>query len=60
MPFTAKGKKIIKAMKKKYGQKAGERVFYASKNKGKIKGVEKNDKSKSVRKRSGNKPRSRA
>lgn len=55
MPFTAKGKKIIKAMKKKYGQKAGERVFYASKNKGKIKGVEKNDKSKSVRKRPRNK-----
>ena len=28
------------AMKKSYGGKKGEQVFYASKNKGKIKGVE--------------------
>ena len=41
MPLTKKGKKIIKAMKKEYGTKKGEAVFYASKNKGKIKGVEK-------------------
>ena len=28
-------------MKKQYGKKKGETVFYASKNKGKIKGVDK-------------------
>ena len=31
----------MKSMKKEYGKKQGEKVFYASKNKGKIKGVEK-------------------
>jgi len=31
----------MSAMKKEYGKKRGEQVFYASKNKGKIKGVEK-------------------
>ena len=31
----------MKSMKDKYGSKRGEQVFYASKNKGKIKGVEK-------------------
>ena len=41
MPLTSKGKKIMKAMKKEYGKKKGEQVFYASRNKGKIKGVEK-------------------
>ena len=41
MPLTKKGSKIMSAMKKKYGKKRGEQVFYASKNKGKIKGVEK-------------------
>ena len=40
MPLTKKGKKIEKAMKKEYGEKKGEQVFYASKNKGTIKGVE--------------------
>lgn len=40
MPLTTKGKKIMRNMKQQYGEKAGERVFYASKNKGKIKGVE--------------------
>lgn len=40
MPLTPKGKKIMKSMKKEYGAKKGERVFYASRNKGKIKGVE--------------------
>jgi hypothetical protein len=42
MPLTKKGKKIKKAMTKTYGKKTGEKVFYASKNKKKIKGVEKN------------------
>ena len=41
MPFTAKGEKIMGAMKKEYGSKKGEQVFYASRNKGTISGVEK-------------------
>ena len=41
MPMTKKGEKIMAAMKEQYGAEKGERVFYASKNKGKIKGVEK-------------------
>lgn len=41
MPLTKKGKKIMSAMKSEYGPKQGESVFYASKNKGTIKGVEK-------------------
>lgn len=40
MPLNSKGKKIMSAMKKEYGAKKGENVFYASKNKGAIKGVE--------------------
>lgn len=41
MPFTSKGKKIMSAMKKQYGGKKGESVFYASLNKGTISGVHK-------------------
>ena len=41
MPLLKKGSKIKKAMIKQYGKKKGERVFYASANKGTIKGVEK-------------------
>ena len=44
MPLTKKGKKIMKSMKKQYGAKRGETVFYASRNKGVIKGVEKGKK----------------
>jgi hypothetical protein len=33
MPLTKKGKKIKKAMKKTYGKKKGEQVFYAFENK---------------------------
>jgi hypothetical protein len=40
MPLTKKGKEILSNMQKEYGTKKGEQVFYASKNKGKIKGVE--------------------
>lgn len=43
MPLTSKGKKIMKSMKKSYGPKAKE-VFYASTNKGVIKGVHKKKK----------------
>lgn len=41
MPMTVKGKKIMKAMAKTYGKKKAKQVFYASKNKGAIKGVDK-------------------
>jgi|TARA_R100000084_G_scaffold99096_1_gene53384 hypothetical protein len=41
MPLTNKGKKIMKSMKKEYGKKKGEQIFYASKNKGTINKVEK-------------------
>ena len=39
MPLTPKGKKILAAMKSEYGPKKGKSVFYASENKGAIKGV---------------------
>lgn len=41
MPLTRKGKKIMKAMKKTYGSKKGKQVYYASQNKGRIKGTHK-------------------
>lgn len=41
MSLTKKGEKIKKAMKDEYGSKKGEQVFYASANKGTIKGVKK-------------------
>ena len=42
MPLTSKGRKIMSAMRKQYGSKEkAERVFYASRNAGRIKGVEK-------------------
>ena len=44
MPLTKKGKKIKRAMKKQYGAKKGEEVFYASQNKGTIKGTHKGGK----------------
>ena len=44
MPLTKKGSKIKRAMAKTYGKKKGEQVFYASANKGKIKGVHKGKK----------------
>lgn len=40
MPLTPKGNKIMQAMKTEYGDKRGESVFYASRNKGTISGVE--------------------
>jgi hypothetical protein len=39
-PLTAKGEKILNSMRDKYGEKKGESVFYASKNAGKISGVD--------------------
>lgn len=41
MPLTKKGKEIMRHMDKEYGDEKGRQVFYASKNKGTIKGVEK-------------------
>jgi hypothetical protein len=40
MPLTTKGKKILSHMESEYGAKKGKSVFYASINKGKIKGAE--------------------
>jgi hypothetical protein len=39
MPLNRKGKEIKKNMEKEYGAKKGKEVFYASENKGTIKGV---------------------
>lgn len=40
-PLTKKGREIERHMDEEYGDKKGKEVFYASKNKGTIKGVEK-------------------
>ena len=40
MPLTAKGRTIITAMEKEYGSKRGKSVFYASRNKHRISGVD--------------------
>ncbi len=40
MPLTKKGKKIMSSMVREYGAKKGKGVFYASRNAGKIKGVD--------------------
>lgn len=42
-PLTTKGREIMQNMKNKYGEEKGERVFYASENKGTISGVEGHD-----------------
>lgn len=39
MPLNSKGEKIKKSMEKEYGPKKGKEVFYASENKGTVKGV---------------------
>jgi hypothetical protein len=41
MPLTKKGQKVKTAMKKQYGAKKGDDVFYATENKGKVKGLTK-------------------
>jgi hypothetical protein len=40
MPLTKKGAKIKRKMTKTYGKDKGKRVFYASINKGKVRGAE--------------------
>ena len=44
MPLTRKGKKIKAAMDKTYGSKKAEQVLYASKNAGKITGIDRKKK----------------
>jgi len=51
MPLTKKGKKIKKSMEKQYGKKKGEAVFYATENKGKLKGVTKTKSKKTSKKK---------
>lgn len=41
MPLSKKGTKIMSSMRKEYGKKKGTSVFYASSNKGTIKGTHK-------------------
>jgi hypothetical protein len=41
VPLTKKERKVKRAMEKEYGKEKGERVFYASERKGKLKGVAK-------------------
>ena len=46
MPLTKKGKKIKRNMMKEYGKEKGEEIFYASQNKGTIKGTHRKKKRK--------------
>lgn len=46
MPLTKKGKKIKRAMTSEYGKKRGAAIFYASINKGTIKGAHRKRRSK--------------
>lgn len=48
MPLTAKGNKIMGNMVKEYGPAKGKKVFYASRNKGTISGVDPESKAKKV------------
>lgn len=47
MPLTKKGEDILASMTRTYGAKKAKSVFYASINKGKIKGAEKSRRPKS-------------
>ena len=40
MPLTTKGQEILSKMREEYGQEKGTSVFYASRNAGKITGVD--------------------
>jgi hypothetical protein len=44
MPLSKKGRKIKRAMTAQYGKAKGARVFYASANKGTIRGVKRRGK----------------
>lgn len=45
MPLTRKGAKIKRRMMKSYGKSKGTKVFYASANSGRIRGVHKRKRS---------------
>ena len=49
MPLTKSGSKVMRNMKSEYGEEKGERVFYASINKGKPGSTKWHGKSKSGR-----------
>jgi len=49
VPLTKKGHTIMAAMKGTYGEEKGERVFYASRNKGVISGVDPESSRKTLR-----------
>lgn len=51
MPLTKKGKKIIRSMKRQYGEKKGEDVFYGAAEKGTITGVHRGGKKYARKKR---------
>jgi hypothetical protein len=53
MPLSEKGSKILASMVEQYGVKKGKQVFYASINKGKIKGAEGKGKSHATKKAKG-------
>jgi len=53
MPLTEKGSKILASMIEQYGAEKGKQVFYASINKGKIKGAEGKSKSHATKKAKG-------
>lgn len=40
MPLTPKGKKILQKMQEEYGEAKGKAVFYASRTRGRISGVD--------------------
>lgn len=48
MPLTPKGQKIMANMKSEYGAEKAKRVFYASRNAGRITGVDPESKAKRV------------
>jgi hypothetical protein len=52
MPLTTKGKKVLKSMRKTYGSKKAENVFYAMINSGKLTGAEAKPKKKKRSKKS--------
>jgi hypothetical protein len=48
MPLTAKGEEIKSALQKEYGEKKGEQVLYAGKNKGTFTGIDAAEKQASI------------
>lgn len=42
MPLSEKGKEVKKSMEESYGKEKGDQVFYATENKGEVKGLTKN------------------